>query len=126
MGARMDQMGITLRTELGMQDQDPRLSKRLCHIHLSPPLRHSIQVHIFYLPPTNTPLSSSPTDIIPIPRPGLQSSASLFSTPAERDEARQGLESLNSEASDPSNTSQRLEETLQTLKELLHTDKLTT
>jgi cohesin loading factor subunit SCC2 len=58
-------------------------------------------------------------DIIPVPSIGLRSSASLFSTPAERDEARQGLEDLNREAANPHQTSQRLQQTLEDLKQLL-------
>ena len=64
------------------------------------------------------------SDIIPIPSIGLRSSASLFSTPAERDEARQGLESLNREAVNTHQTSQRLQQTLEDLKQLLQPDNV--
>jgi cohesin loading factor subunit SCC2 len=68
----------------------------------------------------NTPTS----DIIPLPSIGLRSSASLFSTAAERDEAREGLEILNSEAANPYETSQRLQQTLEDLKQLLQPENV--
>jgi cohesin loading factor subunit SCC2 len=69
-------------------------------------------------------LTIPPSDIIPIPSIGLRSSASLFSTPAERDEARQGLESLNREAANTGQTSQRLQQTLDDLKQLLQPENV--
>ncbi|RDL30829.1 uncharacterized protein BP5553_10174 [Venustampulla echinocandica] len=59
------------------------------------------------------------SDIVPLPSVGLRSSVSLFPTPVDRAKARQALDSLNSEASDPHNTSRRLQQTLDDLKELL-------
>lgn len=73
----------------------------------------------------NLNLLSTPTlDIIPTPSIGLRSSASLFSTAAERDEARQGLEGLNREAANPHQTSQRLQQTLEDLKQLLKSEEV--
>lgn len=77
---------------------------------------------------TMTPLSMLnllPSDIIPLPSIGLRSSTSIFPTPAHRDAARQGLESLNREAQDPSNTSGRLQKSLHELKELLTPEGVT-
>lgn len=74
-----------------------------------------LHLHSFYI---FTNKNTSP-DIIPLPTIGLRSSASLFSNATERSAARQGLESLNREAEKPSSTSQRLEQTLQDLKQLL-------
>ncbi|TVY22746.1 Protein rad9 [Lachnellula hyalina] len=59
------------------------------------------------------------SDIVPLPLVGLRSSVSLFPTEAERENGRQGLESLNREAADPQNTSQRLQRSLDDLKALL-------
>ncbi|TVY73190.1 Protein rad9 [Lachnellula suecica] len=59
------------------------------------------------------------SDIVPLPSVGLRSSVSLFPTQSEREIGRQGLESLNREAANPQNTSQRLQRTLDELKELL-------
>lgn len=73
---------------------------------------------------TNNLLISSRIDIIPLPRTGLRSSTSLFSTATERDEARRGLDGLNYDASDPYKTSQRLQQTLQDLKQLLQPEKI--
>ncbi|KAG9244691.1 hypothetical protein BJ878DRAFT_440888 [Calycina marina] len=63
------------------------------------------------------------SDIIPIPTTGLRSSASLFANPAERDEARSGLESLNRDITD-NPTTQRLQAVLQDLKNLLQPEKV--
>ncbi|KAH8596059.1 AT hook domain-containing protein [Bisporella sp. PMI_857] len=63
-------------------------------------------------------------DIIPVPTVGLRSSTSLFLNADERDEARQDLESLNRETTNQSQTSQRLEQTLQDLKHLLQPQNL--
>jgi cohesin loading factor subunit SCC2 len=68
---------------------------------------------------------ASLADIIPIPLIGLHSSSSIFSSSAERDEGRQGLESLNRQAQEPNNTSQRLQKSLNDLKELLKPDGIT-
>ncbi|KAN0096308.1 hypothetical protein V8E51_015113 [Hyaloscypha variabilis] len=59
------------------------------------------------------------SDIIPLPSVGLRSSTSLFSSPADRERGRQDLESLNRQAQDPHNTSERLQKSLDDLKELL-------
>ncbi|KAK0119687.1 Sister chromatid cohesion protein 2 [Cadophora gregata] len=59
------------------------------------------------------------SDIIPPPSIGLRSSTSLFSTPTDREEGRQLLEALNRDAQDPNNTSERLQKSLNDLKELL-------
>jgi cohesin loading factor subunit SCC2 len=65
-------------------------------------------------------LTTSRLDIIPLPSIGLRSSTSIFSTPTAIEAGRQGLESLNRElAEDPSNTSERLQKSLNDLKELL-------
>lgn len=64
-------------------------------------------------------------DIIPLPKIGLRSSASIFATPEERAEGRRGLETLNREAQDPYNTSQRLQKSLNDLKELLRPEGIT-
>lgn len=64
-------------------------------------------------------IDDSSLDIIPLPSIGLRSSQSIFATPKDREEARQGLESLNREAQDPHNTSERLQKSLNDLKELL-------
>lgn len=62
----------------------------------------------------------SPPDIIPLPSVGLKASTSVFSNSEERQHGRVGLESLNSELlRDPHNTSQRLQRSLNELKELL-------
>ncbi|TVY50165.1 Protein rad9 [Lachnellula cervina] len=69
-----------------------------------------------------TPLTSIVpfnSDIVPLPSVGLRSSVSLFPTEAERENGRQGLESLNREAINPHNTSQRLQRSLDDLKALL-------
>ncbi|KAH8678999.1 hypothetical protein BGZ60DRAFT_402322 [Tricladium varicosporioides] len=65
------------------------------------------------------------SDIVPFPAVGLRSSVSLFSTPAERDEGRRALDSLNHEAVDPQTTSRRLQQSLNDLKELLKPESLT-
>jgi cohesin loading factor subunit SCC2 len=99
---------------------------RRFHFHLSPRLFRSTQVTTpYYLP--SKPLrftNTSTSDIIPLPSIGLRSSASLFSTTAERDEARQGLDSLNREAANPYETSQRLQQTLEDLKQLLQPENV--
>ncbi|KAH7355114.1 hypothetical protein BKA65DRAFT_234187 [Rhexocercosporidium sp. MPI-PUGE-AT-0058] len=59
------------------------------------------------------------SDIIPSPSIGLRSSTSLFQTSTDRDEGRRVLETLNRDAQDPSNTSERLQKSLNDLKELL-------
>ncbi|CZT45548.1 related to sister chromatid cohesion protein [Rhynchosporium secalis] len=59
------------------------------------------------------------SDIIPSPSIGVRSSASLFSTPTEREEGRQVLETLNRDAQHSNNTSERLQKSLNDLKELL-------
>jgi hypothetical protein len=66
----------------------------------------------------------SASDIIPLPTIGLRSSVSLFSSATEREDARQGLESLNREVTDPHDTSQRLQQTLQDLQQLLQPDNV--
>ncbi|KAF8861748.1 hypothetical protein BDZ45DRAFT_799665 [Acephala macrosclerotiorum] len=58
------------------------------------------------------------SDIIPVPSIGLRSSTSIFPNEEERRSARQGLESLNRDAQAP-NTSERLQKSLNDLKELL-------
>jgi len=50
---------------------------------------------------------------------GLRSSTSLFSSAADRERGRQDLEVLNREAQDSPNTSERLQKSLDELKELL-------
>lgn len=50
---------------------------------------------------------------------------SLFPTPVERAKGRDVLEGLNREAADPRNTSRRLQQSLDELKELLKPDGLT-
>jgi hypothetical protein len=71
-------------------------------------------------------LTISPLDIIPLPSIGLRSSTSIFSTPAAIEAGRQGLESLNRElAEDPYNTSERLQKSLNELKELLKPEGIT-
>ncbi|KAG4421995.1 hypothetical protein IFR04_004854 [Cadophora malorum] len=50
---------------------------------------------------------------------GLRSSTSLFSTSTDREEGRRLLEALNRDAQDPHNTSERLQKSLNDLKELL-------
>lgn len=64
-------------------------------------------------------------DIVPMPKVGLRSSVSLFPTPTERVKGRDVLEGLNREAADPRNTSRRLQQSLDELKELLKPDGLT-
>lgn len=64
-------------------------------------------------------------DIIPLPSIGLRSSASLYANPQEREEGRQGLESLNSEIKKSRSTSQKLETSLNELKELLRPEGIT-
>ncbi|KUJ06987.1 uncharacterized protein LY89DRAFT_661156 [Mollisia scopiformis] len=59
------------------------------------------------------------SDIVPVPSIGLRSSPSIFSTQEERDTARHGLDSLNREARVPNNTSDRLQRSLNDLKDLL-------
>ncbi|PMD62723.1 uncharacterized protein K444DRAFT_557922 [Hyaloscypha bicolor E] len=59
------------------------------------------------------------SDTIPLPSIGLRSSTSIYSTPAECETGRQDLESLNREAQDSHNTSERLQKSLNDLKELL-------
>ncbi|KAG4442368.1 hypothetical protein IFR05_002146 [Cadophora sp. M221] len=54
---------------------------------------------------------------------GLRSSTSLFPTSIDRDEGRQFLEVLNRDAQDPNNTSERLQKSLNDLKELLSSFK---
>jgi cohesin loading factor subunit SCC2 len=49
----------------------------------------------------------------------------LYPTQAERNEGRQALDSLNREAIDPQNTSRRIQQTLDELKELLKPDGMT-
>ncbi|CZR63253.1 related to sister chromatid cohesion protein [Phialocephala subalpina] len=58
------------------------------------------------------------SDIIPVPSIGLRSSTSIFPNEEERRNARQGLENLNRDAQAP-NTSERLQKSLNDLKELL-------
>ncbi|KAG9230669.1 hypothetical protein BJ875DRAFT_498949 [Amylocarpus encephaloides] len=66
------------------------------------------------------------SDIVPFPSVGRNPSASLFATPEERARGRQHLDSLNKEATaNPGNTSQRLQQTLEDLKELLKPHGLT-
>ncbi|CAG8973753.1 hypothetical protein HYALB_00007703 [Hymenoscyphus albidus] len=65
------------------------------------------------------------SDIVPMPKVGLRSSVSIYSTPAERARGRDVLESLNREAADPRNTSRRLQQSLEDLKGLLKPDGLT-
>jgi cohesin loading factor subunit SCC2 len=67
----------------------------------------------------NAHTDNLPSDIIPLPSVGLRSSTSLFSSPADRERGRQDLESLNRQAQDPHNTSERLQKSLDDLKELL-------
>lgn len=57
-------------------------------------------------------------DIIPLPTIGLGSS-SLFPNAAETQHGRESLESLNTEATNPYQTSQRLQRTLKDLEKLL-------
>ncbi|KAJ5042311.1 uncharacterized protein L3040_004863 [Drepanopeziza brunnea f. sp. 'multigermtubi'] len=59
------------------------------------------------------------SDIIPVPSIGLRSSTSIYSSQTEREEGRQVLESLNRDAQQSHNTSQRLQKSLIELKELL-------
>ncbi|KAF7903621.1 uncharacterized protein EAF01_006670 [Botrytis porri] len=59
------------------------------------------------------------SDIIPLPTIGLGSSSSLFSNAAETQQGRESLESLNAEATNPYQTSQRLQRTLKDLEQLL-------
>lgn len=60
------------------------------------------------------------SDIIPLPTIGLGSSSSLFPNAAETQQGRQSLESLNADATNPYQTSQRLQRTLKELEKLLH------
>ncbi|TAQ91638.1 hypothetical protein B7494_g95 [Chlorociboria aeruginascens] len=64
------------------------------------------------------------SDIIPLPTVGIRSSVPLFPNDSERILGRQGLESLNREASNPYQTSQRLQQTLYDLKQLLRPEEL--
>ncbi|CCD53834.1 similar to sister chromatid cohesion protein Mis4 [Botrytis cinerea T4] len=59
------------------------------------------------------------SDIIPLPTIGLGSSSSLFSNAAETQQGRESLGSLNAEATNPYQTSQRLQRTLKNLEQLL-------
>ncbi|KAI9649885.1 Sister chromatid cohesion protein 2 [Ciborinia camelliae] len=59
------------------------------------------------------------SDIIPLPTIGLGSSASLFPNDVEREQGRESLESLNADARNPYQTSQRLQRTLKDLEKLL-------
>ncbi|QSZ28730.1 hypothetical protein DSL72_003232 [Monilinia vaccinii-corymbosi] len=60
------------------------------------------------------------SDIIPLPTIGLGSSSSLFSNASERQQGRESLESLNADATNPYQTSQRLQRTLKDLEALLN------
>lgn len=73
-----------------------------------------------YLAPTNIE-----ADIIPLPRVGLRSSVPIFANSQEREEARRGLEVLNQEAREPQSTSQKLQDSLNELKELLKPEGIT-
>jgi len=79
-------------------------------------LQHRPAVHIIDRPSSG---------IIPLPKIGLRASTSLFTTPAERTAARQGLDSLNEKAALPRGTSQQLEKTLLDLKNMLQPETLT-
>jgi len=105
---------------------DLLLSTKLSRIHLFPRLFPLIQVPVSSIATNNKPRLANHriSDIIPRPMIGLPSSVSLFSEPAERDAARQGLESLNREATDPNNTSQRLQQTFEDLKALLRPENV--
>ncbi|RFU29854.1 hypothetical protein B7463_g6474, partial [Scytalidium lignicola] len=64
------------------------------------------------------------SDIIPMPHIGLRSSTSIFANEAEKQAARQSLDSLNREATNGQHTSQRLQQTLEQLQNLLKPDGL--
>lgn len=72
-----------------------------------------------FIPLSKLMLITHLLDTIPLPSIGLRSSTSIYSTSAERETGRQDLESLNREAQDPHNTSERLQKSLNDLKELL-------
>jgi hypothetical protein len=112
----------------GAEVRGSLLWMKLSLIHLSPQLFLSILVQfpdplIFG---SDQPADNITLDIIPLPSIGLRSSTSIFSTPAEIEAGRQGLESLNRElAEDPYNTSERLQKSLNELKELLKPEGIT-
>jgi hypothetical protein len=120
----MDQMVVISRMDCITQGRDLLLLRKPCHILRSLLLSLSIQVPSAFsclIAPERMRQSIDRynIDIIPLPTVGLRSSASLFPTPSDRDQARQGLESLNREAAESSSTSNRLQETLKDLRKLL-------
>lgn len=95
-------------------------SIRHCHIRRSHPLLLSTQVNWNLY--TFRQYLTTFIDIIPLPTVGLRSSVSLYASDAERQQGKQVLDKLSREAQNGSSTSQKLQKTLNDLKELLRPD----